>query len=174
MGLTMADFKENMHTLVAEMVGTSVLLLTYQICFGAAEPNAALAVGLVLAALVYSIGPVSGAHFNPALSLANYLRDTLSFPELLMYWVAQFAGGIGGALLGRIISGFAVYPAVGKTHNFMQAFIAELTFTAVFVFVALSCVPKTAPPKGNQPPQPFYGGKSRIVVSLFFSRECSY
>lgn len=152
MALSVDDFKKNMKKVLFEFVGTMVLLLTIQLAFGAKESSAALAVGLVVAALVYAGGPISGGHINPAVTLAMYLRDSIDFQGMLMYWIAQFAGGFCGALLGRIIGGVGVFPAIGETHNFMQAFLAELVFTAVFILVILLVVPKSGTPG------PYYGG----------------
>lgn len=147
MGLTMSDIKANMRKLVAEFIGTMMLLVSIQMSFGAKEPFAALAVGIVLTVLIYGIGPISGCHINPAVSLSMFLRASMTMSDLLMYWIAQFGGGFTGALLGRIIEGKSIYPAIGETHNFMQAFLAELVFTAFFILIILSVVPKSGKPE---------------------------
>src|SRR4051812_2793094 len=59
----------------------------------------ALAFGLVLLALVYSIGPISGCHVNPAVTLGFVATGRMSIIEAAGYWIAQFAGGIVGALI---------------------------------------------------------------------------
>ncbi len=160
----MTDFKSNMRKLISEFLGTMMLLLSIQMSFGANEAFAALAVGIVVTVLIYSLAPISGCHINPALSLALFLRASLPMSDLLMYWIAQFGGGFVGALLGRIIEGKSVYPAIGETHNFMQAFLAELVFTAFFILVILSVVPK------NGKPEVHFG--MTIGLALFASIVC--
>jgi aquaporin Z len=59
----------------------------------------ALAFGLTLLALVYFIGPVSGSHVNPAVTIGALLTGRISLSEAIGYWIAQFAGGIVGALV---------------------------------------------------------------------------
>ena len=67
----------------------------------------ALAFGLVLLALAYAIGPISGCHVNPAVTLGVLLSRGMTLPEAAGYWVAQFAGGIAGAaMLQLLTSGF--------------------------------------------------------------------
>jgi aquaporin Z len=59
----------------------------------------ALAFGLTLLALVYFIGPVSGSHVNPAVTIGALLTGRIPLTEAVGYWIAQFAGGIVGALV---------------------------------------------------------------------------
>lgn len=70
----------------------------------------ALAFGLVLLALAYTLGPVSGAHVNPAVTLGFVLSGRMPLTEAIGYWVSQFVGGILGALvLWGLVSGSPVY-----------------------------------------------------------------
>ena len=97
---------------VAEFVGTAVLVFfaVGSAVFGIDKVGAlgvALAFGLVLLALAYAIGPVSGCHVNPAVTLGVLLRKGMPLREAELYWAAQVAGGIlGGALLKLMTSGF--------------------------------------------------------------------
>jgi aquaporin Z len=59
----------------------------------------ALAFGLVLLALAYAIGPLTGCHVNPAVTLGALLAGRLPAKDAAGYWAAQFVGGILGALL---------------------------------------------------------------------------
>ena len=54
------------------------------------------ATGAALVAIIYAVGPVSGAHLNPVVSLAERLLGGITWPELFAYWLAQLAGGVGG------------------------------------------------------------------------------
>lgn len=159
MTLTKGDFQNNMRKVTSEFVGTLILIVTIQLATGAGESLAALAIGLMLTGLIYALGPVSGCNINPAISLAMFMRGSLTTTELLTYWVAQFGGGFVGALVGKIVEGTSVHPAVGEGHNFLQAFLAELIFTAIFIFIILMVVP------ANGAPNPTFG--ITIGLTLF-------
>merc|ERR1740121_2372192 len=82
---------------VAECVGTFVLVLTVGCCLMSPADTSTIstAVGCVLMVMVYATNPVSGGHLNPAVSFTLGLVGSCSWPEVLGYWVAQLAGGIG-------------------------------------------------------------------------------
>ena len=67
--------------------------------FAAGVVATALAFGLTLLALAYVLGPISGCHVNPAVTMGALLGRRLPLGEAIGYWVAQFAGGILGALV---------------------------------------------------------------------------
>ena len=118
----------------------------------------ALAFGLVLLALVYVIGPISGCHVNPAVTIAAVFARRMSVAEGLRYAAAQFAGGIVGALLlwavfsssplyHRRVTGLGAdgYGQASVVHiSLGGAFLAEVILTAVFCFVILGVTSKTA------------------------------
>lgn len=106
---------------VAELVGTFVLVVfacgVAQITGGNLVPTA-LAFGLVIVAMAYSIGNISGCHINPAVSLGVFIYNKLSkkegfgWKELVVYVVAQFIGAILGALVLELI-----FISVAKTNG---------------------------------------------------------
>ena len=73
----------------------------------------ALAFGLTLLALVYLIGPVSGSHVNPAVTIGALLAGRIPLAEAVGYWIAQFAGGIVGAL--ALWGTFSTSPLYSRT-----------------------------------------------------------
>src|SRR3954452_25589631 len=73
----------------------------------------ALAFGLTLLALVYMIGPISGSHVNPAVTVGALLTGRIPLAEAVGYWIAQFAGGIVGALV--LWAGFSTSPFYHRT-----------------------------------------------------------
>ena len=100
----------------AEFLGTAVLVLVacgVAAVTGAIVPESgyvatALAFGLTLTAIIYTIGSVSGAHVNPAVSLGMALSGRMSWKDCGLYMVAQFLGAIvGAALLGVMLGSFA-------------------------------------------------------------------
>jgi aquaporin Z len=140
-------------------VGVATLMFGFRFDNGVAAAGVvatALAFGLVLLALAYAIGPLTGCHVNPAVTLGALLAGRLPVKDALGYWAAQFAGGILGALLlwgmfntsplyststtGLGTNGWgaasAIHIGVGG------AFLAEVVLTATFVFVILAVTSK--------------------------------
>jgi aquaporin Z len=96
--------------------------------------------GLLIMAMIYTVGEVSGAHFNPAVTLAFALRGAIHWAEAGWYWAAQFAGAIGAASILRLLFGpmgalGATLP--GRQYTTAQAFITEVILTGLLVLVIL-------------------------------------
>jgi aquaporin Z len=142
--------------------GAGVATLMFGFHFAGASTGAgvvatALAFGLVLLALVYTLRPVSGCHLNPAVTLGALLAGRIKAAEAAAYWIGQFAGGIAGALLlwavlgtsplyNRSSTGLGAngWGSASMTHiGVGGAFLAEVILTAVFVFVILTVTCKT-------------------------------
>jgi len=116
----------------------------------------ALAFGFVLMGLIYAIGSISGCHVNPAVTIGALVAGRISPVEAVGYWVAQFAGGLLGALaLWGVFSGSPHYSrtvtglgadgygdASMVKLNMGHAFLVEIILTAVFIFVILSVTSK--------------------------------
>src|SRR6202008_1057567 len=98
------------HKFTAEFVGGLILLL---FGCGAAvlggeqvgQLGIALSFGFSIVALAYGLGPISGGHVNPAVSLGMFLAGRMSAKDMITYWVAQFAGALVGAAILAGISG---------------------------------------------------------------------
>eukprot|EP00177_Eucheuma_denticulatum_P005186 GFKZ01009448.1.p1 GENE.GFKZ01009448.1~~GFKZ01009448.1.p1 ORF type:complete len:269 (-),score=31.25 GFKZ01009448.1:1337-2086(-) len=147
--MALEDFRLRFGKAMMELTGTAILLLTIQLCVGAGSPLAPFTIGVVLIAIVYAGGPISGAHYNPAVSLSIFLRGKMSLHEMLMYWVFQIAGGVLGALLGAVIGGKLTAITRGADVYLLQAFLAEFVFTGVLCFVVLA-VATTSKAEDNQ------------------------
>ena len=116
----------------------------------------ALAFGLVLMAIAYALGPVSGAHVNPAVTLAMLTSGRMQTAEAALYWVAQFTGAIvAAALLKLFVSSFGVTDQTGGLGtnsydngaiNLGGAFVLEVVLTAAFVLVILLVTERAAAP----------------------------
>lgn len=152
------------RALFAEVIGTALLVFfgagTATLSFGfkvaGASPSAgvvatAVAFGLVLLVLVYGIGPVSGCHVNPAVTIGFLAARRISLTDAIGYWAAQAAGGVAGAagLYGLVRStpsyhasmglgadGYGASSMIGA--NAAGAFAAEAVLTFLFVFVILA------------------------------------
>ena len=83
--------------LIAELLGTFALVMSIFISGGSA-----LVIGLTLAAVVFLVGGISGAHVNPAVSLAMYYSGSMTMKELISYIVVQLVGGISAALIYKL------------------------------------------------------------------------
>ena len=131
-----------MKNLVMEAVGTLFLVAAIGL---SGNP---LAIGLTLAVMIYIGGHVSGAHYNPAVSLAVLVRGKLDGGRFVPYVVAQFLGAILGALAVWVLRGetFAPAPAIGV--EIWQAFLAEVMFTFVLASTVLA-VATTKATQGN-------------------------
>jgi aquaporin Z len=116
-----------------------------------------LAFGLTVLTMAYTVGGISGGHFNPAVSLGLALGGRFEFKDLPGYWIAQVAGGIAGAAVLYIIaSGKAGFVAGGFASNgydalspggysMLAVLIMEVVMTAFFLIIILGSTSKTAP-----------------------------
>lgn len=95
---------------------------------------AAIAIGFTLMVLVYATGHISGAHLNPAVSLAALVRGAIGVGDFIAYVIAQLVGGALGALLA-----FVIWPEPGAVVDPKSgAFLVELVFTFILAFVVLN------------------------------------
>jgi aquaporin Z len=118
----------------------------------------ALAFGLTLLTMVYTIGPISGCHINPAVTIGLWAAKRFPAKEVLPYWIAQVVGGlVAGAILFAIASGkagFAVHAGFASNgygahspggYGVISAILAEITLTFMFLFVILGSTEARAP-----------------------------
>ena len=76
----------------------------------------AVAPGVVVMALIYALGDVSGAHFNPAVTLAFAMRGVFRWRRVPGYWAAQFAGAVGAGALLRAMFGDVAHLGANQIH----------------------------------------------------------
>ncbi len=126
-----------MRACLAELLGTSCLVFSVLSASGSSLVVAALTVGGVLVACVWLGAHLSGAHFNPAVSLARYLRGELSPADLWSYWAAQLAGAVLAAVAALGVA--PVQPArdVSRGAALGPALAVEFLFTFLVVCVGL-------------------------------------
>src|SRR3979409_64717 len=137
--------------LLTEFVGT-FLFLTVIALSGPIGPLAPLAIGGALMVMVYMGGHVSGAHYNPAVSLAVFLRGKIGSIELVTYWVAQLVGAALAFVLGSLVSGRSGGIHPGPHVAILSALAVEVVFTLALALVVLN-VAATRATQGNS----FYG-----------------
>ena len=154
-----------MKKYVAEFIGTFVLVLFacgVAAVTGCAFPEAgyiatALAFGLCIVAMAYSIGNISGCHINPAVSIGCLVAGRMSFKDFVGYVVAQFLGAIAGAAVLMLLIGTEKGLGCNGLYNgsIGMSFLVEVILTFVFVLVILGVTSKI----GN-------GGMAGIVIGL--------
>lgn len=147
-----------MKKYVAEMVGTMILVLMgcgSAVFAGVSQPFAAvgtlgvaMAFGLAVVAMAYTIGKISGCHINPAITFGMFLSKRISGSEACWYILAQISGAIVGSAILCLLavnsgSATTLTGANGYT-DMLPAFLAETVFTFVFVLVVLGTTSKGA------------------------------
>jgi aquaporin Z len=157
----------------AELLGTALLVYfgvgvaTLSFGFGAAGSSfsagvvaTALTFGLTLLVLAYALGPISGCHVNPAVTIGALFAGRIGLTDAIGYWIAQFVGGMLGALV--LWATFSTSPLYSRTTTGLGtdgwgsashihigaggAFLAEVVLTALFVFVILRVTAPSANP----------------------------
>src|SRR5271169_508545 len=133
---------------IAEAIGTAMLLATV-VGSGImgerlAGGNVAIALlantvatGAALVALILTLGPVSGAHLNPAVTLAEALRGTLAWRETAMYVAVQLAGAFAGVAAAHVMFGEALFTASRHVRSGGAQVFSE--FVATFGLLAVIC-----------------------------------
>ncbi len=141
-----------MKALLTEFIGTFFLVLTIGLCVTQATPYAPIAIGCALMVMVYMGGHISGAHYNPAVTLALTLAGKSPVKILVPYMAAQVAGALVAAFVVKAILGKTFAPTPGANIGVMPALLAEALFTFALALVVLNvaCSDKT---KGNS----YYG-----------------
>lgn len=149
----------------AELVGTFILVV-----FGVGTAvvagdkvgilGIAFAFGLGLIAAAYGIGPISGCHINPAVSLGVFVAGRMSIKDMIGYWVGQFVGGALGAwvvltIASGVGAGYNIAasglgqngwgPGYQGEYGLTAAFLFEFVATLIFLITILGSTQKAAP-----------------------------
>ena len=153
-----------MKAYLAEAIGTFFLFLTIGLCVNHGVAEAPIAIGASLMIMVYAGGHISGGHFNPAVTLAAWLRGALPAKEVTPYWVAQFAGAVVAAFLTYKFSGHPVQIAPDKNTTWLKGVVGEAVFTFALAYVVLNSATAKAT-EGNS----FFGLAigSTVMVGAF-------
>lgn len=133
-----------MRKYLIEFVGTFFLVLVI------ALTGNPLAIGAMLMCMVFMGGPISGAHYNPAVTLAMIIRGKIGGSDALKYMLFQLLGAIAATLVFNFLSGRSFAPA--PETDFLPAFLVEFLFTFALATVVLN-VATTKSSVGNS----YYG-----------------
>lgn len=146
-GLLKKGIAECLGTFTLVFIACGVAALT-----GGELVATALAFGLVIVAMAYSVGRISGCHINPAVSLAMLIAKKMSLKEFLVYIIAQLIGGFLGGLLIFGVAKMAGLHLLGDASNYVinfgmegvtagtviGALLVEIVLTFLFIYVILN------------------------------------
>jgi aquaporin Z len=149
-----------MRRYIVEFIGTFFLVFTVCCAVLAGAPLAPVAIGLVLAAMIFAGGHISGGHFNPAVTLAVYLRGRLAVRDVPWYMGAQLLAGLVAAAIARFVVDIQPLAAFSVTgRDLAAAFVAELLFTFALAYVVVNVATSKSHPTNS-----FYGLAIGLVV----------
>lgn len=127
----------------------------------------ALATGAGLLALILAFGPISGAHFNPVVTLADAAQGGLAWREVPAYLVAQLAGAVAGVLLAHVMFEHPLIVASSHARNGLGQVVSEFVATFGLLAVIWSCArrrPTAAP----------FGVAAYITAAYWFTASTSF
>ncbi len=141
-----------MKKYIVEFIGTFFLVLTVgcTVIAPGAGDMAPLAIGSVLAVMIFAGGHISGGHYNPAVTLGVWMRGKCDTKDVIPYWVAQVLAGVVAALVVKFLKADAVVTA--GSPEVVPALVAEFLFTFALVYMVLN-VATAKGTEGNS----FYG-----------------
>ena len=150
------------HKLTTEFIGTFFLSLT--VCtaavYGSAGNYAPFAIASALMVMIYAGGHISGAHYNPAVTVSVYLRGACDKDDVLPYIASQIVAAVSAALIvERLLSSKTPDPTPEMFELGTEAVVAELLFTFALAYVILN-VATTESTSGNG----YYGAAIALVV----------
>lgn len=139
-----------MRKYIVEFIGTFFLVMAVCAAVRMQANNAfmnfaPLAIGLGLIAMIYAGRDLSGAHYNPAVSLAIFIRGKMSLVEMIGYWVVQLMAGVIAALIASNLFNYKV-AVDAELQSIPGALFAEIlgTFALAYVVLNVATSPKTA------------------------------
>jgi len=125
-----------MKKYLVEFIGTFFLVFTVGMAVRSGAALAPLAIGSALMVMIFAGGHISGGHFNPAVTLAVWLRGKCDAKDVVPYWVAQLAAGTVAALLVTYL--FGGRPAGPMLRGSVPSAIVEFLFTFALAWVVLN------------------------------------
>ena len=141
-----------MKKYLTEFIGTFFLVFSIGMALTSGNPLAPLAIGLTLMVMVYMGGHVSGAHYNPAVTVGIFMRGKIGASEIGPYIAAQIAGALVASGAVHFLTGEAFAPAPRVGAGVVEVLLAEIIFTFALMLVVLNVATSKAT-EGNS----YYG-----------------
>lgn len=153
---------ESTQKYIAEFIGTYLLVFTVGCNVISGSPVwAGTSIGCVLMVAIYALGGVSGANFNPAVSVALGLSDAMKWDEVARYCAVQVVAGIIAALSYGLAFRKVFNLAPSPGFGWWEAMLAEVLYTFMLTFVVLNVAVSK---KNTNPPNNFFGLAIGFVV----------
>ncbi|PWV11106.1 putative aquaporin-like protein [Trypanosoma cruzi] len=132
-------FSPAMSEIVAEFVGTFLFVLTIPLASLGVGSLAPLPIGFMLAAMTFSFGYISGAHFNPAITFATFINGKIPFRKMFFYMISQILAAFLASLYGSAIVGLRIpVPSTDVALvSVWQAILCEMVYTFALASVVL-------------------------------------
>ncbi len=141
-----------MKKYLTEFIGTFFLVFSIGMAATSGNLLAPLAIGLTLMVMVYMGGHVSGAHYNPAVTVGIFMRGKIGASEIGPYIAAQIAGALVASGAVHFLTGKTFAPAPGGGAGVVEVLLAEIIFTFALMLVVLNVATSKAT-EGNS----YYG-----------------
>jgi MIP family channel proteins len=130
---------ELIGTFALVFAGTGAIVIDAETSGGVDHVAVGMTFGLVIMVMIYAVGHISGAHFNPAVTLGFAVGRHFPWCDVPRYWMAQLAGGVCASLLLRGMFGTTAHlGATLPSGSARQSFVLELVLTALLMFVITS------------------------------------
>ncbi len=130
-------FAEAIGTFCLIFAGTGAIVINDVSGGQVTHLGIALTFGLVVMAMIYAVGDVSGAHLNPAVTLGFWFARQFPAKSIFPYLLSQLLGALFASGLLRLMFGHATLGATQPTGSVAQAFVLETVLTAILMFVIL-------------------------------------
>lgn len=127
-----------MKQYLTEFIGTFFLVFTIGLTVTAGTPLAPLAIGSVLMVMIYMGGHISGAHYNPAVTLAIFIRGKMETKDIAPYMIAQVVGAFLASALVYVMVDQTFSPTPAADAGTLSVFLAEVLFTFALALVILN------------------------------------
>ena len=127
-----------MNKYLTEFIGTFFLVFSIGMAVITVNPMAPLAIGATLMVMIYMGGHVSGAHYNPAVTVAVFMRGKIDAGDVAPYIGAQLVGALTATAVVNFLTGGAFAPAPGPGATVVEVLLAEILFTFALALVILN------------------------------------
>ncbi len=154
--------------LLAGVVGSGIMAETLTDDVGLQLLQNAVATGAILVALILALGPASGAHFNPAVTIADRVFGGIDTPTAVGYVVAQVAGGIVGAIGANVMFDLSAVDWSSKDRSGGHLVFAEVIATLGLLLVIFGVV------RSGRASAAAYGVGAYITAAYYFTSSTSF
>jgi aquaporin Z len=127
-----------MNKLIVELIGTFFLVLTIGLNVLGGSPIAPFAIAAALMVMVFAGGHISGAHYNPAVTIAVFLRGRCAAKDIVPYWISQIVGAVLAAMAVKFLLPEAAAKVTAMAPVVPKAFLAEFLYTFALAYVVLN------------------------------------